>query len=100
MKPFRIAVAGPRWLEPDHVGRQPKTERHEKAVIGYPATLSGIPERIGTSMRHDGEAVDNPWKPTHDRRPAIEAPDGGHFGAMEEPEILVEDLRAYFRPLN
>ena len=25
---------------------------------------------------------------------------GGHFAAMEEPELLVEDLRAFFRPLR
>jgi pimeloyl-ACP methyl ester carboxylesterase len=27
-------------------------------------------------------------------------PSGGHFAAMEEPELLVEDLRAFFRPLR
>ena len=25
---------------------------------------------------------------------------GGHFAAMEEPELLVEDIRAFFRPLR
>jgi len=25
-------------------------------------------------------------------------PRGGHFAAMEEPELLVEDLREFFRP--
>ena len=25
---------------------------------------------------------------------------GGHFAAMEEPEALVEDIRAFFRPLR
>jgi pimeloyl-ACP methyl ester carboxylesterase len=25
---------------------------------------------------------------------------GGHFPAMEEPELLAEDLRAFFRPLR
>jgi pimeloyl-ACP methyl ester carboxylesterase len=25
---------------------------------------------------------------------------GGHFAAMEEPEALVDDLRAFFRPLR
>ena len=24
-------------------------------------------------------------------------PSGGHFPAMEEPELLVEDIRAFFR---
>jgi len=29
-----------------------------------------------------------------------ELPSGGHFAAMEEPERLVEDIRAFFRPLR
>ena len=29
-----------------------------------------------------------------------EMANGGHFAAMEEPELLVEDLRAFFRPLR
>jgi pimeloyl-ACP methyl ester carboxylesterase len=27
-------------------------------------------------------------------------PRGGHFAAMEEPALLAEDLRAFFRPLR
>lgn len=29
-----------------------------------------------------------------------EFPSGGHFMALEEPTLLVEDLRAFFRPLR
>lgn len=29
-----------------------------------------------------------------------EMPRGGHFAAMEKPELLVEDIRAFFRPLR
>ncbi len=29
-----------------------------------------------------------------------ELPSGGHFAALEEPERLAEDLRAFFRPLR
>jgi pimeloyl-ACP methyl ester carboxylesterase len=29
-----------------------------------------------------------------------EIPTGGHFPAMEEPELLAEDIRAFFRPLR
>ena len=29
-----------------------------------------------------------------------EIPQGGHFAAIEEPELLVEDIRAFFRPLR
>jgi pimeloyl-ACP methyl ester carboxylesterase len=27
-------------------------------------------------------------------------PKGGHFAALEQPERLVEDIRAFFRPLR
>jgi hypothetical protein len=27
-------------------------------------------------------------------------PRGGHFAAAEEPDLIVEDLRAFFRPLR
>jgi pimeloyl-ACP methyl ester carboxylesterase len=86
---------------------------------------------IGTSMRFYWENMRLPWKPAHDRQPAIEAPtgiavfpkellflprklaernanlthwtrmeSGGHFAPAEEPELLVEDIRACFRPLR
>lgn len=29
-----------------------------------------------------------------------EMPHGGHFAALEEPELLAEDIRAFFRPLR
>jgi pimeloyl-ACP methyl ester carboxylesterase len=29
-----------------------------------------------------------------------EMPRGGHFAALEEPELFVEDLRMFFRPLR
>ncbi|HEX5128017.1 MAG TPA: epoxide hydrolase [Rhodocyclaceae bacterium] len=29
-----------------------------------------------------------------------EMPRGGHWGAMEEPELLAEDIRSFFRPLR
>jgi pimeloyl-ACP methyl ester carboxylesterase len=27
-------------------------------------------------------------------------PRGGHFAALEEPELLAQDIRAFFRPLR
>ena len=27
-------------------------------------------------------------------------PRGGHFAALEEPDLLAEDVRAFFRPLR
>jgi len=29
-----------------------------------------------------------------------EMPQGGHFTAMEEPELLAADLRTFFQPLR
>jgi len=29
-----------------------------------------------------------------------EMPRGGHFAAMEEPELLAEDIRDWFRPFR
>jgi microsomal epoxide hydrolase len=29
-----------------------------------------------------------------------EMPRGGHFAAMEEPELLADDIRAFFGPLR
>ena len=29
-----------------------------------------------------------------------EMPRGGHFAALEQPDLLVEDIRAFFRPLR
>lgn len=29
-----------------------------------------------------------------------EMPRGGHFGAMEEPELLIDDIRSFAAPIN
>jgi pimeloyl-ACP methyl ester carboxylesterase len=35
-----------------------------------------------------------------DLRRFTRVPRGGHFGAVEEPEIMVRELREFFRPLR
>jgi pimeloyl-ACP methyl ester carboxylesterase len=35
-----------------------------------------------------------------DLRRWTEMPRGGHFPALEEPELLLADVRAFFRPLR
>ena len=86
---------------------------------------------VATSLRFYAENVRHPWRPSHDRTPAIEAatafavfpkdvilvprrvaeqhanvrrwtvmPRGGHFAAAEEPALLIDDLRAFFRELR
>ena len=36
----------------------------------------------------------------YDVRRWTDMPQGGHFAAMEEPELLAADIRAAFRPLR
>lgn len=51
-----------------------------------------------------GERLSTPSRRWAERGYAIahwtDMPSGGHFAAMEEPELLVEDIRAFFRPLR
>ena len=92
-------------------------------------------------MRTYANAARYPWQPSHDRKPAVEAPvgitflgfenppgvttanrveafrkssdaawfnatylnvhdKGGHFAAYENPEAVIIDIRATFRPLR
>jgi pimeloyl-ACP methyl ester carboxylesterase len=92
----------------------------------YWATQSG-----GSSARYYYECVHNPWQPSHDLQPVVQAPTGvaafenevallpkswcesyynlkryrhfdkgGHFAPMEQPEIIINELREFFRPLR
>jgi pimeloyl-ACP methyl ester carboxylesterase len=94
-------------------------------------TLYWVSQSFGTAARFYAEARRNPWRPSHDRKPVVQAPTavllfekdivklphrwaeeyynlkrwnvapvGGHFVPMEEPEILVDDLRAFYRDLR
>ena len=89
--------------------------------------LYWVTQSFGTSARYYYECAHNPWKPSHDRSPVVEAPtgisvftkdvilmprrwaegyfnlkrwtvmpSGGHFAPMEEPQLLVEDIRSFF----
>ncbi len=91
-------------------------------------TLYWATQSFGTSARFYAEARRDPWRPSHDRAPVVQAPTaillfdkdivklprrwaegyynlqrwnvaqtGGHFVPMEEPDILVNDLRDFFR---
>jgi len=105
--------------------------RFSKDDLCTTMTLYWATQTYGTSARYYYEAAHHPWKPSHDRRPVVEAPtgaaifpgeillmprrwaertynlqrwtmmpSGGHFAPMEEPDRLVEDIRAFFRPLR
>jgi pimeloyl-ACP methyl ester carboxylesterase len=116
-----------RWSDCDgEVGRRFTRDELIDTVMLYWVTRT-----FGTSARYYYEAAHNPWTPSHDRSPRVEAPtavavfpkevmqlprswaernhdirrwtpmpSGGHFGPMEEPQALVDDIRAFFRPLR
>ena len=49
----------------------------------------------------DVRRIPRPWaERQYDLRRWTEMPSGGHFPGLEEPELLVADLRAFFRPLR
>ena len=88
-----------------------------------------LTESFGTSARYYYEAIQNVWKPSHNRHPMVESitgftifegdvifrprkwmekehniqywnvkSSGGHFAPMEEPEVLIDEIRKFFNP--
>jgi pimeloyl-ACP methyl ester carboxylesterase len=94
-------------------------------------TLYWVTQSFGSAARFYYEAINQPWQPSHNQMPVIQAPTavsitphslskmprrwseryfnlqrctdfpgGGHFLPMEQPELLVQDIRDFFRPLR
>jgi pimeloyl-ACP methyl ester carboxylesterase len=61
--------------------------------IEVPTGIAVFPKNIDYPPRELGERLYNLQRWT-------EMPRGGHFPALEEPDLLAEDLRAFFRPLR
>jgi microsomal epoxide hydrolase len=61
--------------------------------IEAPTAVALFPGELLLPPRHWAERVYNVQRWT-------EMPRGGHFAAMEEPKLLAEDIRAYFRELD
>ena len=61
--------------------------------IEVPSAMAVFPKELSHPPREWGERSFNLQRWT-------EMPRGGHFAALEEPELLVEDIRAFFRPLR
>ena len=58
-----------------------------------PAAFAMFPKDISHPPREWAERFFNVQRWT-------DMPRGGHFAAMEETELLVDDIRAFFRPLR
>ena len=61
--------------------------------VEVPCGVTVFPKEINLPPREWAERTHNVVRWT-------EMPRGGHFAAMEEPELLAEDIRAFFRPLR
>jgi pimeloyl-ACP methyl ester carboxylesterase len=70
--------------KPSH-SRTP-TLRTPTGMAVFPRELSHIPRSVATRFANITQ-----W---------TQMPRGGHFAPMEEPELLVDDIRSFFRPLR
>jgi len=75
----------------EHRQRPPAFVRAER--IEVPTGVAVFPHEV---MRTPRSAVERKY----DLRRWSVMPRGGHFAAMEQPEALVGDIRAFFRPLR
>ncbi len=74
-----------RAQDPDGIERRPRVE--------VPVAYAAFPHEIVRPPRH--------WvEPHYAIARWTEMPRGGHFAALEEPELLIEDVRAFFRTLR
>jgi pimeloyl-ACP methyl ester carboxylesterase len=58
-----------------------------------PTAVAIFPHENFLPLRHVAERTDNIVQWSEFER-------GGHFAAMEEPDLLIEDLRTFFRRLR
>ena len=61
--------------------------------VEAPSGMALFPQEIAKPPREWAER-------SYDVRRWTEMPRGGHFAALEEPQLLAEDVRAFFRPLR
>jgi pimeloyl-ACP methyl ester carboxylesterase len=62
-----------------------------------PGERSGVPS--GFVLFQGGPSREEAAR-AYDLRRYTVMPRGGHFAALEEPELLVDDIRAFLRPLR
>jgi microsomal epoxide hydrolase len=64
-----------------------------QAPVTVPTGIANFPAEINRSERRD---VERRYNVVH----WSEQPRGGHFAAMEVPDLFVDDVRTFFRPLR
>ncbi len=68
--------------------------RRKAHTVGVPTGVSVFPKEIVTPVRRWMQATYT------DIRHWREMPRGGHFAAFEQPQLFVDEVRAFFRPLR
>jgi len=63
------------------------------AFVSVPTGVARFPKEV---LRFPRPWVERRYNVTH----WTDMPRGGHFAAMEQPELFVEDVRSFFRPLR
>jgi pimeloyl-ACP methyl ester carboxylesterase len=69
------------------------SEMQQGERIQVPTAMAVFPKEITCPPREWGDRSFNVQRWT-------DMPRGGHFAALEEPELLAEDIREFFRPLR
>jgi pimeloyl-ACP methyl ester carboxylesterase len=82
---------GPSFMPYFEAGDVVRPDRWERVEVPTAAAL--FPADLPVPPREYGERAYNIQRWTN-------MPRGGHFAAAEEPELLAEDLRTFFRPLR
>ena len=61
-----------------------------------------VPSAVALFLADPPSGMPHEWaeRSYSDLRRFIRMPRGGHFPAMEEPELLAEDFRSFLRPLR
>lgn len=79
------------WETARESARPPR--RASERVIAVPVAVGVLPKDVMAMPRRHAEE-------DTDLRRWTRYPRGGHFGAAEVPDLLVDDLRQFFRPLR
>jgi epoxide hydrolase len=73
---------------------------HERNVTQSPVRRIEVPTGCALFPR-DVRRIPRPWaERVYNIQRWAEMPSGGHFAGLEEPDLLVSELRAFFRPLR
>ena len=84
-----ISSAARLYYEDSHTTPRLQAGQHTEV----PAGVATFPKDLTLPPRELGERFLHVQRWTH-------MPSGGHFAAWEEPELLVSDMRTFFRPLR